>query len=214
MYSSVKQLDSEALQERRAARSGTARRKHVALQRIQAIPTVSAFQDIPIWYCHVGTSGESFRFSNRHDTSRWLGKSPWQVRDNPVCVVLMKFGNEHDETRQTDKRMTSLNCHGEKWWSRRLFPCLVMGMSQNCRERLRKVGAMECGVNHARLRQTKAVMFSSVAYVSQLFLSAISINRKKWCIVQWLRWQLTWSDAAFRIGISQHQCVLFCVYYD
>jgi len=34
---------------------------------------------------------KSFGLSNHLDTSRWLRRNPWQVRDKPVCVALVEF---------------------------------------------------------------------------------------------------------------------------
>jgi len=42
-----------------------------------------------------------------------------KVRDKPVRVARMKFGNEHDAGQK------SRTCHREKRRSRRLSPCLV-----------------------------------------------------------------------------------------
>jgi len=89
-------------------------------------------------------SRRSFGVSNHLDMSRWFGKSPWQVRDKPVCVVLMESGNEHDTTRQTDFG-TLPTCHGEKRW-RRGLPVSCHRHVTGFRGRRAEVGVMEFGL--------------------------------------------------------------------
>ena len=86
--------------------------------------------------------------TNHLDMSRCLRQSPWQVRDNPVCVALMEFsplqctGKVGDKVADTnhESRRHDL-CRELSWFVSATVPGLC-----------RKVGVMEFGLIAAKQR--------------------------------------------------------------
>jgi len=122
--------------------------------------------DIRVMCCEMGMLWESFGVTNHHGMSRCVWKIPWEVCNEPICIILVKFVNERDTTEQTDLahcRLVTwktfgevLNfsvCRnredGEDWQHFQLSVRLVTGKCRACCGHRGEVRVMEFGLQYA-----------------------------------------------------------------